>query len=60
MFIFEGVQHFWLELANFYSKLLSATNQPTNNWFCATESDIDLLTILHPSMNYWFQYCDLY
>ena len=24
---FEGVQHFWLELAIFYSKLLSATNQ---------------------------------
>ena len=24
---FEGVQHFWLELAVFYSKLLSATNQ---------------------------------
>ena len=24
---FEGVQHFWLELVIFYSKLLSATNQ---------------------------------
>ena len=24
---FEGVQHFWLELDIFYSKLLSATNQ---------------------------------
>ena len=24
---FEGVQHFWLELAIFYSKVLSATNQ---------------------------------
>ena len=24
---FEGVQHFWFELAIFYSKLLSATNQ---------------------------------
>ena len=33
--------------------------QPTNNCFCAIESNINLQTILHPSMNYWFQYCDL-
>ena len=53
---FQGVQYFRLELSIFYSKLLSATNQS----FCATESDIDLQTILHSSMNYWFQYCDLH
>ena len=39
--------------------------QPTNNCFCATESDIDLRTIVHPlppspPMSYWFQYCDLH
>ena len=27
IYSFEGVQHFWLELAIFYSKLLSPTNQ---------------------------------
>ena len=34
--------------------------QATSNCFCATESDIDLQNTLHPSMNYWFQYCDLH
>ena len=34
---FEGVQHFWLDLCIFFSKLLSATNQQL---FCVTESDI--------------------
>ena len=34
---FERVQHFWLELCIFYSKLLSASNQQL---FCITESDI--------------------
>ena len=46
--------------SNSLSFILSCSLQPTNNFFCATESDIDLLTILHPSMNYWFQYCDLH
>ena len=61
---------FWFQFAvlkecnTFHSNSLSFTIscslQPTNNCFCATESDIDLQTILHPSMNYWFQYCDLH
>ena len=38
----------------------SCSLQPTNNCFCATESDIDLHTTLHSSTNYWFQYCDLH
>ena len=46
--------------SNSLSFILSCSLQPTNNCFCATESDIDLQTILHPSMNYWFQYCDLH
>ena len=46
--------------SNSLSFIPSCSLQPTNNCFCATESDIDLQTILHPSMNYWFQYCDLH
>ena len=46
--------------SNSLSFILSCSLQPTNNCFCATESGIDLQTILHPSMNYWFQYCDLH
>ena len=42
---FERVQHFWFELCIF---IPSCFLQPTNNCFCATESDIDLQTILHP------------
>ena len=45
--------------SNSLSFILSCSLQPTNNFFCATESDIDLQTILHPPMNYWFLYCDL-
>ena len=45
--------------SNSLSFILSCSLQPTNNCFCATESDIDLQTILHPSMNYLFQCCDL-
>ena len=37
----------------------SCSLQPGNNCFCYTESDIDLQTILHSSMNYWFLCCDL-
>ena len=35
---------------------------PTNSCFASLKviSDGDLQTILHPSMNYWFQYCDFY
>ena len=61
---------FWFQFAvlkecntfdsNSLSFIPSCSLQPTNNCFCATESDIDLQTILHPSMNYWFQYCDLH
>ena len=46
--------------SNSLSLVLSCPLQPTNNCFCATESGIDLQTTLHPSMNYWFQYCDLH
>ena len=46
--------------SNSPSFIPSCSLQPTNNCFRATESDIDLQTILHPSMNYWFQYCDLH
>ena len=46
--------------SNSLSFIPSCSLLPTNNCFCATESDIDLQTILHPSMNYWFQYCDLH
>ena len=44
------------EFNTFDSKsfILSCSLQPTNNCFCATESAIDLQTILYPSMNYWF------
>ena len=45
---------------NSLSFIPSCSLQLTNNCFCTTESDIDLQTILHPSMNYWFQYCDLH
>ena len=45
---------------NCLSFILSCSLQPTNNSFCATESGVDLQTMLHPSMNYWFQYCDLH
>ena len=44
----------------FVSFIPSCSLQPTNNCFCATESDIDLETIFLPSMNYWFQCCDLH
>ena len=47
-------------LQNSLSFILSCSLQPTNNSFCATKSGIDLQTILHPSMNYWCQYCDLH
>ena len=46
--------------SNLVSFILSCYLQPTNNSFCATESGIDLQTILHPSTNHWFQYCDLH
>ena len=48
---FEGVQHFWLELAIFYSKLLSATNQQLflRHWKRYRPSNH-----IAPSMNYWF------
>ena len=46
--------------SNSLSFIPSCSLQPTNNCFCATESDIDLPTILHPFMNYWFQCCDLH
>ena len=70
-FFYTSKQHFFLfqfavlkECNTFDSNSLSfipsCSLQPTNNCFCATESDIDLQTILHPSMNYWFQYCDLH
>ena len=48
---YTSKQHFFL----FQFAVLKECNS-----FCATESDIDLRTILHPSMNYWFQYCDLH
>ena len=40
---------------------LSCSLQPTNSCFVSLKaiSDRDLQTIHHPSMNYWFQYCDL-
>ena len=38
--------------SNSLSFIPSCSLQPNNNWFCATESDIDLQTILHSSMNY--------
>ena len=46
--------------SNSLSFIPSCSLQPTNNCFRATESDIDLQTILHLFMNYWFQYCDLH
>ena len=46
--------------SNSVSFILRCSLQPANNCFCATESDIDLQTILHHSMNYWFQCCDLH
>ena len=49
--------HFWLELAIFYPNLLSAANQQL---FLRHWKRINLHTMLHPSMNYWFQYCDLH
>ena len=54
---FEGVRYFWVELCIIFSKLLSATDQQL---FCVTESDIGQgpSNHIHPSMNYWFQYCD--
>ena len=33
--------------------------QVTTNTTRKAISDRDLQTMLHPSMNYWFQYCDL-
>ena len=68
---YTSKQHFfWFQFAvlkecntfdsNSLSFILSCSLQPTNNSFYATESGIDLQTILHPSMNYWFQYCDLH
>ena len=45
---------------NSLSFILSCSLQPTSNSFCAIESSIDLQTILHPSINYRFQYCDLH
>ena len=45
--------------SNSLSFIPSCTLQPTNNCFRATECDIDLQTILHPFMDYRFQYCDL-
>ena len=48
---FEGVQHFWLELCIFYSKLLSVTNQQLFCVHLKVISDRDIQTILHLSMN---------
>ena len=45
--------------SNYVSFIPSAFLQPTNSCFCATERNINLQTILHPSMNYWFQHWDL-
>ena len=46
--------------SNSLSFIPSCCLQPAKNCFCATESDIDLQTILHASMNYRFQYWDLH
>ena len=56
---FEGVRYFWVELFIFFS---SCSLQLTNSCFASLKeiSDRDLQIILHPSMNYWFQYCDLH
>ena len=40
--------------SNSLSFIPSCSLQPTNNCFCQTESGINLQTILHLSMNYWF------
>ena len=70
-FFYTSKQHFFLFQfavlkecntfdSNSLSFILSCSLQPTNNSFYANESGIDLEIILHPSMNYWFQYCDLH
>ena len=55
---FWGVRYFWIELCIF-SKLPLL---PTNSCFASLKaiSDRALQTILHTSMNYWFQYSDLH
>ena len=51
---FEALRYFWVELCIFVSKLLSATNQQL---FASlkTISHMDLQTVPHHSINYWFQ-----
>ena len=48
--------------SNSVSFFLSCSLQPTKSCFVSLKaiSDRDLQTIHHPSMNYWFQYCDLH
>ena len=45
-----------------YLFFLCCSLQPTNSCFISLKaiSDKNLQTILHPSMSYWFQYCDLH
>ena len=56
--VFKGLHYFWVKLCIFF---LSCSLQPTINWFVSLKaiSDRDHKTIHHPSMNHWFQYCDL-
>ena len=48
--------------SNSVSFFLSCSLQPTKSCFVSLKaiSDRDLQTMHHPSMNYWFQYCDLH
>ena len=50
---FERVRHFWVKLCTFFS-------QTTNIYFSSLTAIAgrDLQTIFHPSMNYWFQFCN--
>ena len=61
-FFYTSKQHFFLFQfavlkecntfdSNSLSFILSCSLQPTNNCFCATESGIDLQTILHPAID---------
>ena len=59
---FEGVQHFWLVLAIFYSKLRSATNQQLflRHWKRYRSSNhiapLFKLTIKTPKRSHWHHY----
>ena len=50
------------ESSSVFFFFLSCSLQPTKSWFVSLKaiSNRDLQTIHHPSMNYWFQYCDLH